>query len=346
MPDDSSPIFILGTGRSGTSLLRAILNAHPRVYLTFEASFFSFTPQVYQAAYQHGQDWFRRYQRSLAFAWLRLEPRSIEGQLAALRYRPSVADAMQTILKTKARQYERTHIGDKTPTSILYLSKLWDSFPAAKVIHVVRDPRAVITSLMQMPWAPPGTLLNALFVRHMLSKVPQAHSQLLEVKLESLLANPEGILRRILAFLDLSWDERVLEHHNHSPVDSPPFLWLQSAHQPLQLRQPPSLSWQTELTTSEIAIIEGLLAPFIRRYGYRASGVHSQVKKLDVLRQVMADSRLLPYTLLHGHRMLHCLRQTSPPDVSALLKFFMTMNPRVSFDKNDLERFLKWLGDD
>ena len=39
---DESPIFVIGTGRSGTTLLRQMLNAHPRIHITHEAGFYSY----------------------------------------------------------------------------------------------------------------------------------------------------------------------------------------------------------------------------------------------------------------------------------------------------------------
>ena len=46
-PDpDRAPIFLIGCGRSGTSLLRSMLNAHPRIYLLQESAFFSWTGKL------------------------------------------------------------------------------------------------------------------------------------------------------------------------------------------------------------------------------------------------------------------------------------------------------------
>ena len=59
-----SPIFVVGTGRSGTTLLRTMLNAHPRIYLTHEASFY-----VAEVAARRldGRAWLERYFESPSF---------------------------------------------------------------------------------------------------------------------------------------------------------------------------------------------------------------------------------------------------------------------------------------
>jgi hypothetical protein len=45
-PPGDAPIFVIGTGRSGRTLLRQMLNAHPRIYITHEAFFYSYASQA------------------------------------------------------------------------------------------------------------------------------------------------------------------------------------------------------------------------------------------------------------------------------------------------------------
>ena len=142
-PDpDRAPIFVIGTGRSGTTLLRLMLNAHPRIYLTHEASFnvgSSFIPRGLS-----GSDWLDLYLRSFSFAWLKLDPEEVRRELPAEFPRSELPRAFQAVMRCKARQFGRPRYGDKTPFHSSHLKRIFRDFPDARVVHIVRDPRATV----------------------------------------------------------------------------------------------------------------------------------------------------------------------------------------------------------
>src|SRR5579871_2575309 len=76
---DHSPIFVIGTGRSGTTLLRQMLNAHPRIHLTHEACFYSYANHA--RAHASANAWLERYFETFSFAWLRLDPQQVREAL-------------------------------------------------------------------------------------------------------------------------------------------------------------------------------------------------------------------------------------------------------------------------
>ncbi len=69
-PEKSPMAFVIGTGRSGTTLLRLMLSAHPRVYLTQEAHFF------YEAFLRNAtrRQYLEFYLKTPSFRWLGLDP--------------------------------------------------------------------------------------------------------------------------------------------------------------------------------------------------------------------------------------------------------------------------------
>ncbi len=75
-----APIFIVGTGRSGTTLLRLMRNAHPRIHLTHEASFYPGTRRPLRRA-AGGQEWLDVYLRSFAFRWLGIHAADVRAVL-------------------------------------------------------------------------------------------------------------------------------------------------------------------------------------------------------------------------------------------------------------------------
>src|SRR5579871_2540590 len=77
-PDDS-PIFVIGTGRSGTTLLRQMLNAHPRIHVTHEAGFYSYARHAPPGL--SATAWLERYFETFSFAWLHLDPQVVRDEL-------------------------------------------------------------------------------------------------------------------------------------------------------------------------------------------------------------------------------------------------------------------------
>ncbi|MEL6179649.1 MAG: sulfotransferase, partial [Myxococcota bacterium] len=73
--DQAPPIFIIGNGRSGTTLLRLMLSAHPNIHLTHEASFWLWERRA--PASLDGEALLRFYIKSLHFRWLRQDPADV-----------------------------------------------------------------------------------------------------------------------------------------------------------------------------------------------------------------------------------------------------------------------------
>jgi hypothetical protein len=133
--------FVCGAPKSGTTWLQRIFDAHPEVCCSGEGHFisrFSAPMSKVISAYNRG---------------LTLEAEQVyEGS-------PYYADVDQAefddmvrafmLKRLRARADAQTRwIGDKTPNYTHYLPQLHRLFPAAKIIHIVRDPRDVAVSRM------------------------------------------------------------------------------------------------------------------------------------------------------------------------------------------------------
>lgn len=188
--------------------------------------------------------------------------------------------------------------GDKRPTYAAKMRAVWDLFPNAQFINVVRDPRACAASLRKLGWYG-GQVAPAIELwERSLNTVERwrpklAPDQLLEAKYEDLVCFPEASLERVTAFSGLSGDEDAMakmlryyepgEHRNeryHANVSRPP--------------DPTRISdWKKVLSQEEVAFIEKATGPLMRRHGYEpvAEGTAAPaelLRKLGELRKARA----------------------------------------------------------
>lgn len=137
-PADLGPVFIAGCGRSGTSLLRTAIDAHPDIYIPSESLFIT--------------DYLRC--GPMMPQWLRGFLLFNEPQLKCWYEQPKfpvhdVADAINRIHCIAARRQGATIWGQKTPRFVRDRALIETAFPGVKWILIYRDPRAVVASMLQ-----------------------------------------------------------------------------------------------------------------------------------------------------------------------------------------------------
>jgi hypothetical protein len=142
---------------------------------------------------------------------------------------------------------------DKTPHNLSHPGFLWEMFPQAYFIHMLRDPRAVARSMMKQPWAPDDAADCGRFVRGIYDAwfdFRAAHElpsdRYLEVRLETLTESPAETLRQITAFCGLADD--------YGPLPD--------------IRPEHNADWRAGLTDHDRSAIETSLAPYVARLGY------------------------------------------------------------------------------
>ncbi|NOY22416.1 MAG: sulfotransferase, partial [Acidobacteria bacterium] len=144
------PLFIVGLSRSGTTLLRNLLNRNPRISMTFEEShFIPFVMRKYGKVSDFSSEkqkarLLRDLEKSIFFRRMELKARRMDwGQLTERIRTNSWNEIIQYIFKTfAAKPFQPGMIwGDKTPCYLLYVPEIKEILPDARFIHIVRDPR-------------------------------------------------------------------------------------------------------------------------------------------------------------------------------------------------------------
>lgn len=302
-----SAIFVVGTGRSGTSLLRTMLDAHPDLHLTHEASFYV-DPLGGRLA-DDGRAWFDRYRRSFSFAWLGVDPAAVHDRLSA-QSAPRRRDAVAAVLAAAGEAKGARRVGDKTPAHSQHLGTIVEEHPGARIVHVVRDPRRVVTSMARMPWAASSHALNARFCQQQVRAVLAHPGEVCHVRLEDLVADPEAELRRVLDHVELPWDPAVLDPAARDPDSLPPFPWFQEALRPVEASPPAPV----ELSPAWIRIVERTSRTTMERFGYEPTTDLGPVARSDRVRARLVDLPQVVATAARGARLARLgLRKELPP---------------------------------
>ena len=332
---EHAPIFVIGTGRSGTTLLRVMLNAHPRIYLTHEASFYL---SAAAAKRMDGRAWLEHYFHSASFAWLGVMPADVRRGLSETLPRKEIARAFNAVMRTKAAQYDRPRFGDKTPLHSSFLKDIFKNYRDPRVVHIVRDPRATVASLMRMPWAASTIGLNAIYCQRQAREVVRYRDRIHELRLEDLLADPEKEMRAVLDFIGEPWDERVLDHVNHAPRDDvPPYPWFQGASRPPRPRTGPP-RWLEQLGPAWVRLVEKRNRAAMRRYRYEPAALDPEPTRRERRRAAWGTIDEGFRCLGRLKRLNRMMRQVPSPHPEDAIAALLDLNPDAWEHYPDFQR--------
>lgn len=249
--DPTWPVFLVGAERSGTTLLRLMLDAHPELAWANEFEFavdlvsddgrwptladyaaFLATHRVFQAG-----------------------PYSLDPSDPALPY----PDLVRGFLEERRTAARKTFVGATVHRHFDRLLHLW---PDARFLHLVRDPRDVAASCIPMGWA--GNVWTGvsrwIAVETLWERLSGrlAPGRALEIRYEALIASPERELRRICDFLGLSYHPHMLRYPEWTSYEAPD----------------PALSerWRA-WPARDVQLVEGRVRDLLERRGYAPSGL-------------------------------------------------------------------------
>ena len=261
---DLQYVAIVGVGRSGTTLLMSMLNAHPEV--TFPPEFHFINQHLAKEPKATLDEAVLRLQNDTRFQRLQLDLdeviRPFKGE------RPFSMPALyQEILQYYAQQQNVKIIGDKAPKYVEYLPTIKHIFPKAKIIHLIRDPRDVYLSRTKAAWSSDRSdILQFLAYRSQYNLGRHQGPQLfgtnyMEVQYENLLLQPAVELKKICQMLDIAFANDMLQFSKSAKqlVASDEMSWKKEVLGPLLTNN--MNKWEKELTPKQIARIETACTP-------------------------------------------------------------------------------------
>jgi hypothetical protein len=264
-------VIIGGCARSGTTLMRVMLDTHPNIYCGPESNLF--TPIR-----------IRTGKRIKELSWrFDISEQDIRILLDESRCLPEFIEKFfnhLTIIQGKKRW------GEKTPTNVLRLSYIFRHFPHSRFIHMIRDGRDVACSLRNFPKSkivdgkiipvdsnnPIDKCMERWVHDVKVGRRWVGDPRYLEVKYENLVLKAEKTLKKVLDFLGEPYDEQVLKYYEveGSTRDASKFPQNVEATKPLYTRS--MGRWKGEFTDTDRALFKRIGGNLLIELGYEDNG--------------------------------------------------------------------------
>lgn len=270
------PVFVVGCPRSGTTLVQQQLSRHPDLAIAPETHFVRrfVVPVDRYGDLADDRAMHRLVDDVLAApetARMRVDPAVLR---AACLAGPRTPEAVfGHLLRGFAAGWAVGVVGEKTPNHVLYLPWLERAFPEARFVHVLRDPRAVAHSWRTVPWSTGSLAGDARVWRRYVAAAaqrPPRRAPLLLVRYEHLVADPDGVVRRLLRDLGLDPDrlpvDAPAEPSRAGLLDVAGEPWQAGALRPVAAGG--GQRWQEEMTPDEVAAVERVTWRWMRHWGY------------------------------------------------------------------------------
>ena len=272
------PFFIIGSGRSGNTLLRSILSGNSDISIPPESYRIPFAIKKFHIF--NNRDWedivlqvLKEFEDCKEFYTWEIDIRDAQKRLE------NIADSKRTlsnIFDELFCTYAEKHSpgskiwGDKTPMNTLYLDWIGTVFPRSKFIHIIRDGRDVASSYLKMERY--DTILEA--ANRWINSIESAQSfgskikeNYMEIRYEELVTKPEEVIKDTCDFLDIDYDSKMLDHtkqvkklgdtdkEHHSNLSKP-------------ISSDSVGKWRNNLSESDQESITKLLHKHLQRLGY------------------------------------------------------------------------------
>jgi hypothetical protein len=278
--------FVVGMNRSGTTLLRMMLDAHPQLTIPPETHF---VPALIKACREPGatpEDALAAMKSAREWGDFGFGDEEMLGRLRATKMRPG--QAVRTFYEAYMEQQGKPRWGEKTPTYVQRMPLIERALPEARFVHVIRDGRDVALSVLDRTVR---DLTAADVARRWQKKITKARKDAprlrhyMELRYEDVILDTEPVLQRVCDFIKLDFDPAMLHYHERSserlqemarplPSDG------RAQHLSVERRmathamttKPPSADrvarWRTQMSAEDRAAFEAVAGELLDELGY------------------------------------------------------------------------------
>lgn len=282
--------FVVGMTRSGTTLLRLMLDSHPELAIPPETHFIPEVIQAFNEGRTEPEQVVEVMTQNRRWPDFHLEPKPLLRELRAVRPLIAPGTVLRAFYRLYAEGQQKPRWGDKTPGYGPKLRRIERALPEARFVHMIRDGRDVALSLERRN-SGLSTEEVAKRWRHrirMTREAAEGVEHYIEIRYEDLVADPEPVLRRICDLVELDYDPEMLSYHERSPerlseLDQPlraegskrglTAESRQEAH--ARTAEPPRTdrvgAWKDSMSAEDLATFESYAGKLLAELGYDRS---------------------------------------------------------------------------
>ena len=225
---DERPIFIIGSERSGTTLVLAILACHPRIAVPEVTWYYPrFRPYVHTYGDLGNIDNFNTLAHEMAHGlrvpyWRMADasPASFGDEIAARAadIEKSFAGVFCAMFERYAAHVSKPRWGEKTPGNVFYVEQILQDFPNAQFVYIYRDCRDASAEFIDSQFGPTNAYSAAVMWRDGQQAVKRFRDSLgadqwFNIRYEEFVRNPVESLKNMCAFLGEEYSDSLMDFH-------------------------------------------------------------------------------------------------------------------------------------
>lgn len=273
------PFFIVGSDRSGTTMLRLMLDrAEDGPAIPPETMFITDFRAVLRGGGLEDHDRAREFTRRV-WAHPRVQMWGIEGEPElppqGLGHQDAFRWAVEQPFLAYMRRDGKTWWADKTPPNIDHVDLLAEVFPGARFVELVRDGRDVALSMMTMPWGDNNVWTAAVrwagCIREGERQRAMRPDDMLLVRYEDLVTEPARQLQRVSSFLGIEYDDDMLAVEKTDTSKLQHQDWFSNLWKGINTSAMDK--WRTKMSEHDQRVFLAAAGDELRLHGYDAAGL-------------------------------------------------------------------------
>ena len=288
--------FVVGVARSGTTLLRLMLDAHPELAIPPETHFI---PKLAKALGEVpktvGEDEMRRRAHQLITQHRRWPDFGLDAHELDRRFEHAepfnATNALRAFYALYAEKQGKPRWGDKSPSYVRRMRRVHAVLPEARFVHLIRDGRDVALSQLEVHHgadevgeAATDWVTGIEKARREARRLGDAY---IEVRYEDLVAEPEPVLRRVCVLVRLDYQPAMLDYHRgaedrlaetvrefsrgEAAAITPEMRAAQHANVSKPPQQERAGRWRKEMTSEQREAFESVAGELLADLGYDVS---------------------------------------------------------------------------
>ena len=295
-PDEPPAPFVVGVARSGTTLLRLMLDAHPELAIPPETHFIpKLAKTLGEVPKSVGEDELRRRAHALITEHRRWPDFGLDAHELDRRFDHAepfnATSALRAFYGLYAEKQRKPRWGDKSPSYVRRMRRVHAVLPEARFVHLIRDGRDVALSQLEVHH---GNDEVADAATEWVAGIEKAREtgrrigeEYMEVRYEDLVDDPQPVLERVCELIELRFDPAMLDYHRGAEErmaetvrvldrgGGPAVTAEQRAAQHANVSKPPQREragrWRRDMTPEQREVFEGVAGGLLRDLGYETA---------------------------------------------------------------------------